>query len=148
MREFDTGATRDTDVGKNDYEGFFSPLVVKRFGDYMTKHRKQADGKLRSADNWQKGIPKDAYIKSAWRHFLDWWMEHRNIPSREGLEDALCALMFNIMGYLYEVLKTKQEDSRPFIEKGECKKSHPEFINVDCDLGYACDACPYNKGDK
>ena len=119
IREFDTGATRDTDVGKNDYEGFLSPLVIKRFGDYMTKHRKQADGKLRDSDNWQKGIPKNAYIKSAWRHFLDWWMEHRGLPSREGIEDALCALMFNIMGYLHEHLKEKMIKKRPFIETGE-----------------------------
>jgi hypothetical protein len=117
MRQFDTGATRDTDIGKYDYEGFYSPLVVKRFGQYMDKHRKQADGKLRDSDNWQKGIPKDAYIKSAWRHFLDWWMEHRGYRSREGIEDALCALLFNIQGYLFEILKEK--DNRPFIEKGE-----------------------------
>jgi hypothetical protein len=109
MREFKTGATRDTDEGKYDYEGFLSPLVLQRFGEYMNKHRKQADGKLRDSDNWQKGIPKDAYIKSAWRHFLDWWMEYRGYPSREGLEDALCALMFNAMGYLYEILKEKKE---------------------------------------
>ena len=116
MREFKTGATRDTDTGKNDYEGFIDPLVIKRFGDYMSKHRIQADGKLRDSDNWKKGIPKDAYIKSAWRHFLDWWMEHRGYKSREGIEDALCALMFNVMGYLYEILKNKED--RPFIEKG------------------------------
>jgi len=118
MREFKTGATRDTDEGKYDYEGFYNPLVVKRFGQYMDKHRKQADGKLRDSDNWQKGIPKDAYIKSAWRHFMDWWMEHRGYKSREGIEDALCALLFNVQGYLYEILKVR-EDERLFIEKGE-----------------------------
>lgn len=117
MREFDTGATRDSEEGKFDYEGFYSPLVVKRFAEYMNKHRKQADGKLRDSDNWQKGIPKDAYIKSAWRHFMDLWMEHRGYKSREGIEDALCALLFNIQGYLFEILKNKKE--RNFIETGE-----------------------------
>ena len=145
MREFKTGATRDSEEGKYDYEGFYSPLVVKRFGQYMDKHRKQADGKLRDSDNWQKGIPKDAYIKSAWRHFMDWWMEHRGYKSREGIEDALCALLFNVQGYLYEILKEKKEDSRPFIEKGQCVINHPTFVNTTCDLGYACDCCPYNK---
>ncbi len=105
IRKFTTGATRDTNEGKYDYEGFFSPLVVKRFGEYMTKHRKQSDGSLRDSDNWQKGIPQEAYIKSAWRHFIDFWCEHRGIGSREGLEDALCALLFNIQGYLHEHLK-------------------------------------------
>ncbi len=107
MREFDTGATRDTNEGKPDYEGFLSPLVIERYGQYMTKHRKQSDGGLRDSDNWQKGIPKDVYIKSAWRHFVDWWKEHRGLGSREGLEDALMALLFNVMGYAHEVLKAK-----------------------------------------
>ena len=105
IRQFETGATRDTEEGKNDYEGFLSPLVIEAYGNYMTKHRKQSDGSLRASDNWQKGIPRDAYMKSAWRHFLDWWKEHRGLGSREGLIDALCALLFNVMGYLHEVLK-------------------------------------------
>ena len=107
MREFKTGATRDDDVGKYDLEGFLSPIVLQRYAEYMNKHRKQADGKLRASDNWIKGIPKEAYIKSAFRHFMDWWLEHRGYESREGLEDALCALLFNVQGYLYEHLKKK-----------------------------------------
>lgn len=114
MRHFDTGATRDDDTGKPDYEGFLAPLVIKRYGEYMMKHQVQADGELRSSDNWQNGIPKDAYMKSAWRHFLDWWMVHRGLPSREGLEDALCAVIFNASGYLYEVLR---EDESVDLEK-------------------------------
>jgi len=115
VRQFSTGATRDTDEGKYDYEGFLSPLVIERFGQYMNKHRKQSDGNLRDSDNWQKGIPQDAYIKSAWRHFMDWWKEHRGYGSREGLEDALCALLFNVQGYLHEHLKRKSEES--FVKK-------------------------------
>jgi len=33
-RTFDTGATRDTSQDKLDFEGFLSPLVIKRFGEY------------------------------------------------------------------------------------------------------------------
>lgn len=109
IRIFKSGASRDTNEGKHDYEGFLSPLVIKRFGEYMNKHRKQSDGSLRASDNWQKGIPLDAYIKSAWRHFLDWWFEHRGHKSREGLEDALCALLFNVQGYLHEYLKKNEK---------------------------------------
>ena len=76
----------------------------------MTKHRLQADGKLRDSDNWQKGIPKREYIKSGFRHFHDWWMEHRGYASREGIIDALCGIMFNTMGYLLEVLKEQKEN--------------------------------------
>lgn len=105
MREFETGATRDTEEGKLDYEGFLSPLVLRRFGEYMHKHRVQADGTLRDSDNWQKGMPKDVYIKSGFRHFMDWWLEHRGYGGREGIEEALCALLFNVQGYLHEHLK-------------------------------------------
>ena len=105
MREFDSGATRDTEENKIDYDGFLSPLVLEAYGRYMTKHRVQSDGTLRASDNWQKGIPRDVYMKSGWRHFFDWWSEHRYGTSREGLEDALCGLMFNLMGYLHEYLK-------------------------------------------
>ena len=109
IRTFGTGATRDTDEGKYDYEGFLSPLVIQRYGQYMNKHRKQSDGSLRDSDNWQKGIPLNAYMKSAFRHFMDWWSEHRNIKTKDGIEEALCALLFNVQGYLHEYLKTKEE---------------------------------------
>jgi hypothetical protein len=119
VRKFTTGATRDTDTGKFDYEGFLSPLVLERFGQYMHKHRKQADGTLRDSDNWQKGIPLTAYIKSGWRHFFDWWRIHRGLKASnpsgkvqdftfgEELEESICALLFNAFGYLHEVLKAK-----------------------------------------
>ena len=125
MRQFDTGATRDSEEGKNDYEGFYDPLVVEAFGNYMTKHRKQADGQLRDSDNWKKGIPKTAYMKSLLRHVLDVWAIHRGykrIDKRTGEEtniiEALCAILFNVQGYLFEILKEKLND-RPFIEKGD-----------------------------
>ena len=107
IRTFNSGATRDTNENKFDYEGFLSPLVIKRYAEYMNKHRKQSDGSLRDSDNWQKGIPKKVYVKSAWRHFMDWWMEHRGLPSRDGIEEALMALLFNVMGYTHELLKEK-----------------------------------------
>lgn len=110
MRQFETGATRDTDENKLDYEGFLSPLVLQRYAEYMSKHRKQADGQLRAADNWQKGIPKEAYIKSGFRHFMDWWKEHRGISTQDGLEEALCALIFNATGYLFEIIKNKKKE--------------------------------------
>ena len=109
MRNFATGATRNIDTDKFDYEGFFSPLVLERRAVYMHKHRIQADGELRDSDNWQKGIPLDAYMKSAFRHFMDAWKNHRNIPS-EDLEESLCALMFNIEGYLLETLRAKKNN--------------------------------------
>lgn len=115
MRHFDTGATRDDDTTKADYEGFYSPLVIEAFGDYMNKHRIQADGQLRESDNWQKGIPKNAYMKSLWRHFLDAWFIHRGYKRIDAqtkevltMQGVLCAILFNVQGYLYELLKEKE----------------------------------------
>lgn len=108
MREFSTGATRDVDTNKFDYEGFLSPLAMEAFAKYMHSHRFQADGQIRDSDNWQKGIPKSAYMKSAWRHFMDMWKEHRGIKTEYGLVESLCALMFNVMGYLHETLVDRQ----------------------------------------
>lgn len=104
MRLFEGGATRDSDVGKPDYQGYLSPLVIERFGEYMLRHQTQADGTLRSSDNWKKGMPKDAFMKSGFRHFMDWWLDHEGYEAKEDLEEALCALMFNVMGYLHEHL--------------------------------------------
>jgi len=103
-RKFDTGAVRDSDLKKLDYEGFFSPVVLKEFAKYMNKHRKQSDGKLRNSDNWQRGMPKDVYIKSMIRHLIDLWLEHRGFKSRDGAKEALNGLLFNVMGYYFEFL--------------------------------------------
>ena len=111
VRVFETGATRDLDERKHDFEGFLSPLVLREFAAYMHEHRLQRDGSLRASDNWQRGMPLDAYMKSAWRHFVDWWSVHRGL----GVEDfdgelvdvraTLCALLFNVQGYLHELLR-------------------------------------------
>lgn len=113
IRTFESGATRDSDKDKPDYEGFFSPLVIVEFGRYMHKHRVQSDGSLRDSDNWQKGMPLAAYMKSMWRHFLDLWLLHRNWTARPGvtLREALCGIIFNAMGYLHELLKKGEQDT-------------------------------------
>ena len=105
IRKFATGATRDTGADKLDFEGFLSPRVLIAFAQYMHEHRLQTDGSLRDSDNWQKGIPQDVYLKSAFRHFMDFWMAHRGlIPRPRLVAEILPALMFNIMGYLHEEL--------------------------------------------
>lgn len=107
IRIFSSGATRDLDEGKLDYEGFLSPLVLQRYAQYMHKHRVQTDGSLRTADNWTKGMPRRQYMKSLWRHFMDVWMWFKGVDadhSQVYAEEALCATMFNTMGLLHEVL--------------------------------------------
>jgi hypothetical protein len=111
MREFETGATRNTDEGRIDPEGFLSPAVIRSYSEYMNKNRVQADGSVRDSDNWQKGIPMDAYMKSMFRHFLEVWEMHRGTFSADKQIENLNALLFNVMGYQHELLKeTKAVD--------------------------------------
>ena len=134
MREFNTGATRDSDAGKNDYDGFLSPLVLEKYGNYMNKHRVQADGKLRDSDNWQKGFGDnhfDVCRKSLWRHFIDFWAISRGYiryDKKDGhkidIIEAGCAILFNVMAYMHIYLK---DEKRP--DPNEC------------------DNCPLKEGD-
>lgn len=105
VRTFSTGATRDLDADKLDFEGFLSPLVIKRYAEHMHKNRKLPDGTLRDGDNWQAGIPQEVYMKSMWRHFFDVWSSHRG--NSGDVETELCALLFNANGMLHEILKAK-----------------------------------------
>ncbi len=102
MRSFKSGSSRNSDIGKLDYHGFLSPAVLKRYAEYMHKNRQLEDGTMRDSSNWKLGIPKEQYIKSMFRHFVSVWEKHDN---KEDNQEDLCALMFNVMGYLYEDLK-------------------------------------------
>jgi hypothetical protein len=117
VRQFGTGATRDLDANKLDFEGFLSPLVLERYAEHMHKARKMPDGSMRESDNWQLGIPVVAYMKSLFRHFFSVWKLHRGLPVSEvvrgetihkDLETELCAVLFNASGMLHEVLKAKR----------------------------------------
>lgn len=118
IRHFDSGATRDTDENKLKYTGFLSQPVLKRYAEYMHIHRKQNDGSLRAPDNWKKGIPLAVYLDSGFRHTMEFWElmeqlqkatstndEDTVIMTASILEDTLCAMLFNTMGCLHEVLK-------------------------------------------
>jgi hypothetical protein len=136
IRIFDTGANRNSDGGKFDYEAFLSPIVLHEYAAYMHENRFLEDGTMRDGDNWQKGIPMDVYMKSGWRHFHEWWLIHRGYfvyrekrvtdgkksehthPYHKRLDvipegwyevtirKCICGLLFNAMGYLHEWLKT------------------------------------------
>ena len=125
MRTFSSGATRDEEAEKMDYEGFLSPLVLQRYAAYMHRHRKQADGQLRDSDNWQKGIPRDVYMKSLWRHFMDLWLAHRGETAGQSEEESLCAILFNAMGYLHEQMKMTQRWQRESRKSSDDSKTRP-----------------------
>lgn len=108
-RLFETGATRDTDATKLDYEGFIAPRVLRRYAEYMHECRLRnipPGDAMRASDNWQKGIPRDAYVKSLLRHVMEVWESHRQ---GQYDERALCAVMFNAMGLLFEITRPTEQ---------------------------------------
>ena len=117
IRKWKSGGKRDTDVGKLDFEGFLSPLVLKRFAIYMNKNRRMRDGSLRDSDNWQKGFGNFeehsiTCMKSLTRHFMDVWGIHRGDESIDvDLDEALCGIVFNAMAWLFKILESRQDFS-------------------------------------
>ena len=107
-RVFDSGATRNSETGKLDFEGFMSPLVLCRYAEYMDDHRILEDKTIRDSDDWQKGIPISSYMKSLCRHLISVWLWHRGYKSAEDLETSLCGIIFNASGYLHEILQKPQ----------------------------------------
>jgi len=131
IRIFKTGATRDTDNNKLDFDGFLSPLTIQAYSEYLHKHRIQSNGELRDSDNWQKGISPKVYIKSAWRHFVALWALYRGYYVYEdekkqthilyrkpntmpedwwgaiNILDSACGVLFNVSGFIHEILKKR-----------------------------------------
>ena len=113
LRTFATGATRSADAGRYDPEGYLSPIVLERFCEYMQAHQVQPDGRVRPGDNWQKGIPPETYMKGMARHFLHLWTRMRGFQVRDAaaaadVEADLCALLFNVQGLVFEILKERR----------------------------------------
>ena len=104
MRTFNTGANRDSDEGKLDYEAYLSPIVLQRFAEYMLKNATLPDGSVRSGDNWQKGFGDDhldVCMKSLMRHLMDMWLFHRGFKGRDSMDEAIYGALFNLMAYAH-----------------------------------------------
>ena len=117
MRQFKTGANRNSDRNKLDYNGFLDPRVELSFAKYMHHHRKLDDGTLRDSDNKKKGIPNEQLLKSLHRHFIDVWLLMSDVEVTEdgakvNLEYALNGMKFNINALLYDLLKGRTEAER------------------------------------
>jgi len=111
-RTFATGATRNNDPSRVDWVRMLSFPVLRAYGDYMAKHRKQADGSLRDFDNWKKGIPRKEIIESLFRHVLDLVSIQEGGESRSNTEltkETCCAIMFNVMAYMDSVIRGLEE---------------------------------------
>jgi len=114
IRQFETGATRDTNIGKPSYVKGLSPIVLQRYVKYLGEHRIQPDGNLRDFDNWKLGIDEDTYLDGLGRHFLAAWLLHDGFSASDNhgpvtLEDSLCAIIFGASGWLHEILKKEEQ---------------------------------------
>lgn len=141
MREFDTGANRDSDEGKLPFARALSPRVLKRYTAYMLKHNTTEDG-TRAPDNWKAGIPTGAYMDSMFRHFFEVWEKHHDKEGMsEQMQEALCALLFNVMGYLDVnleanndvVLKLGRQSIQGHIEQIAADYAHVAGITITGD---------------
>jgi hypothetical protein len=105
-RTFASGATRDTANGKLELHRYFSPKCVRRFAEYMQQHQIDSNGNYRPGNNWQKGMPREVFVASMFRHFLEVWERWDDIGGLDNptTEDALCAIIFNAQGLLLELL--------------------------------------------
>ncbi len=134
MRKFTNGSTRDSADSKIHYYGFQHPLCDYSYGKYMLGHQKQADGKMREANNWWHGWDRSISLDSMTRHLEDLKLIHagyyvykkrtdmgeetivtikpidKKIVIAEKLhqvtaEEACNAIRFNTDAYKLEVLK-------------------------------------------
>lgn len=119
-RGFESGADRSSDNGKPHFDRALSPLVMERFAEYMRDHNV---AKGRREDQWQLGFPNESWISSAWRHFVAVWKLYRGLPvvDEKGngvdIEDALCGLIFNVQGFLHQLLLRKLKNENPVAHK-------------------------------
>jgi hypothetical protein len=104
IRQFPSGATRNSASGKLDYDGSLSLSVLEAFAEYMRFNAVMPDGSLRPCDDWKRGVPVDEYRKSLWRHHVDAARALQGLSSREGVVFALCGVIFNAQGALHELL--------------------------------------------
>jgi hypothetical protein len=116
-RVFETGATRDANDDKLQYEGFDNPLVTKRFAQYMHKNRHMKDGTMRDPDNWQNLFGEKHFqvcIESLTRHVEDLKLHHRGYSDEavEELEDSICGILFNAKAYLLKILLEKRKNEK------------------------------------
>jgi hypothetical protein len=97
IREFSTGAIRDTEDDKEDYIETISWTAMRRYAQYMTgKKKKYGEG------NFKKGIPIDAYERSLLRHIQKYLANKHEGQNIEKEEDHLSAILFNCFGIIHE----------------------------------------------
>jgi len=123
-RVFNTGAVRDSVIGKEDYIETISFLALKRYASYMTSCQdKYGQG------NWRKGIPIVEYEKSMLRHIQKYLSNKYEGTNIEPNVDHLSAALFNLQGILHEEEKlVKNKDNK---KMGDGHFQTPEYTEKD-----------------
>lgn len=127
IRTFNTGANRNSDVGKVRYHGALSPLFVKGYGEYIEENSLLPDGTRRSNGNWQNlfGTPEEheeVCNESKYRHYEDYRLIKDGFleQSRPYLEDGITNVidaklkslygdLFNTQAIIFKLLLEKQK---------------------------------------
>lgn len=86
-QKFDTGAVRDSE--EKTRPDLISPHALMRVGEHMARGAKKYGDR-----NWEKGMPTERFLASAYRHLLQY-----QIGDRE--EDHLSAIIFNIQAIIH-----------------------------------------------
>ncbi len=97
MREWSTGAVRDSDNTKEDYIESISWLTLMRYAYYM-----KAQESRYGRGNWIKGIPEEEYEKSLMRHIQKYIANKYYSANLEPEVDHLSAALFNLQGLIHE----------------------------------------------
>jgi hypothetical protein len=103
MREFETGAVRDSEDGKEDYIETISWTAFRRYAEYMTGKKSKY-----GAGNFKKGIPIESYEKSLVRHVQKYLANKYENGDFEKEEDHLSAILFNVFGIIHEEEKAQR----------------------------------------
>lgn len=101
-REFPSGATRDTALGKIDPARYLHPATILMYARYMNEKEIMSDGSRRAGDNWQRGIPPEELRSSLARHHLDIDLHLKGCgkDAEESLDRALCGALFNTLALM------------------------------------------------
>jgi len=112
MRNFETGAVRDNDEGKEDYVETISWTALKRHAKYMTSKK----GRYGSG-NFKKGIPIESYEQSLVRHLQKYFENKYEDGVCEVDDDHLAAMIFNICGIMHEEERANKTPDHKLVNK-------------------------------
>jgi len=108
-RQFETGAVRDNDEGKESYINAVSFLALKRYAKFQNQ---ACEKRGYPKDNWRKGIPIEAYEESLMRHLQKYLSNKYEGTNIEPDVDHLAAAFFNLQGILHEEEKQSTSNNK------------------------------------